>query len=355
MNTRRALAAVVAIAATLLVPNTTQAQSTDPGAPTPTLAPAPTPGGDVVHSWALGPAGSDDPSEPSDRSLLSYTADPGAVINDAVTLYNFGNVDLEFQVYATDAYNTDDGAVDLLSRSVPPTGVGSWVRLGADSVPVSAGNQVTIPIQVVVPDNARPGDHLGAVLASNATGGEGEGGVVALDRRTGTSLQIRVNGPITSDLAITELRSEYTAAANPLAGSVLVSYRIENRGDVRIGGTSNVSVGGPFGLAEQTLPPVEFSTLLPGEEIVVTTEIDSVPATGFVTTEVEVVPETSGDDVALQTVTRSTTSFAPPISLMLLLLAGVFGLLAVRAVRRHRHRELDEAVPPMPDREPQLT
>ena len=355
MTNWRVVTTFALVAATLSLPSTLFAQVPEPLPDTPQVASVPTEGGEIIHSWALGPAGSDDPSQPSDRSTLSYTADPGSVINDGVTLYNLGNVALEFKFYPTDAINSDDGALDLLSSDEAPVGVGSWVVVGADTVAVGAGMQITIPISVVVPATARPGDHYGAIIASNQTAGDDGTGVVSVDRRTATPLQVRVNGPVTSELAITDLQADYDSTVSPLGGTMKVSYRIENRGDVSVAGTSNVTVGGPFGLGEKSLPPITFASLLPGQDIVVSTEVSGVPATVLSTTRVEVVPDPSGDDVTLQPVARSTTSFAPPIALLLALLGVLFALLAFRAMRRHRQRELADIAPSMPEREPQLT
>ena len=51
----------------------------------------------MIHSWALAPAGSLDPNEAGNRPNLSYTADPGAVVEDAVTLFNYGTAQLTFR------------------------------------------------------------------------------------------------------------------------------------------------------------------------------------------------------------------------------------------------------------------
>src|SRR5262245_12940729 len=66
----------------------------------------------IVHSWALAPG--DGSAEAGERPNLSYQLPPGGEVHDIVTLYNFSNVELTFRVYATDAYNNEDGSFDLL-------------------------------------------------------------------------------------------------------------------------------------------------------------------------------------------------------------------------------------------------
>lgn len=299
--------------------------------------PAPPAPGEVVHSWALSPAGSDDPTEAGNRPNLTYSADPGAEVTDAVTLFNYGTAQLTFRVYGVDAFNTADGAIDVTPGTDDPTEVGSWVTMAQEYITVPPGQQATIPFTLNVPDNATPGDYRGAILASNqarSTGNEEQ--VVILDRRTGTQLFVRVKGPLSAELAIEDLSTEYDPAINPLAGTATVTYNIVNRGNVSLTGTSSVSIGGPFGLGKQSLPQVAFGTLLPGGSVPVTVTVDDVPAFVVAMTEVTLNPE--GQDVEVSEVSRSSMTLAIPIAALLGLLALMFAFLGYRAYRRHQRR-----------------
>jgi len=300
--------------------------------------PAPAAPGEVVHSWALSPAGSDDPNEAGNRPNLTYNADPGAVLDDAVTLFNYGTAQLTFRVYGVDAYNTADGAIDVTPGTDDPTEAGSWVTMAQEFITVSPGQQVTIPFTLTVPENAAPGDYRGAILASNqsrSTGNEEQ--VVILDRRTGTQLFVRVNGPLSAELAIEDLATAYDPVINPLAGTATVTYNIVNRGNVSLSGTSVLSVSGPLGLGKQTLPQTDFGTLLPGGSVPVTVTVEEVPAFFVAITEVSLTPE--GQDVEVSEINRSSTTLAIPIALLLGLLALMFGFLGFRAHRRHQQRD----------------
>ena len=309
-------------------------------------------GNEIVHSWSLAPAGSDAEGATGNRPDLSYVADPGSVIEDAVTLYNLSNVPLTFEVYGTDAFNDDNGDFALLGTDEAPTEVGTWVGIGGRQVPVPARTQVTIPITITVPETARPGDHVGAILAANAaTSADSAGREVTLDRRTGPRLYVRVNGPLVSELAIADIETDHSGSLNPLAGTTTVSYTIENRGNIRLSGTARAAVGGPFGIGERSGIETAVADLLPGESVTIEEQFDGVPTMGVVTTKIELEP--SGDDAgALTSTSRSTTTFAPPMGLLLALLALLFGWLAVRAFRRHRAREIQHpAVISADDRE----
>ncbi|MEQ1785806.1 MAG: DUF916 domain-containing protein [Acidimicrobiales bacterium] len=292
----------------------------------------------VVHSWALAPAGSTDASQPGNRSTLTYEAAPGAEIDDAVTLFNYSNVQLTFRLYATDAFNNDDGAFDLLTGDEQPTDVGSWITVAQETLTVPARSQVTVPISVEVPADATPGDHAGAVLASSVAQGTGaEGKVVNLDRRTGSRVYLRVDGALDPDLVVEAATTPYTPARHPVDGTAEVTYRIRNRGNVRLRGTHSVSVAGFLGLGRKRTPTEELPELLPGEDFTVTVTLAGLPATGLAFTEVHLQPASiDGDDSDLGAAGRSAIAFAPPLTLILGGLAVWLALYARRAYGRHR-------------------
>jgi len=365
MISRRVLALMLLpFAATSLMPTMSAwAQSTDDPSPgNPIGPPTDEQGFEVVHSWALAPAGTDEDGGDGNRSSLSYVSDPGSVIKDAVTLYNLSNVPLVFEIYATDGLNNADGEFDILGADEVPVDVGTWVDLGGDQVPLAPRTQVTIPITITIPEDAAPGDHVGAVIASNAAQSTGPGGEeFTVDRRTGTQLQVRVNGPITAELAVADLETDYQTSVNPLGGSATVTYTVENRGNVSLSGTVQVSVGGPFGIGEQKGPKQDVSVLLPGQSVTLTEEFDNVPALGVAVTEVKLDPSSDGGS-AIASTTQQSIVLALPIALLLLAVASLFGMLAVRAYRRHQRgddeqppNEFEEAMSLEPEPEHQPT
>jgi hypothetical protein len=336
---RRALFAVTVMVAAFCASAPTSAQEA-PDAPAED---------EVVQSWALAPAGtSTDPSQPNNRASMSYELDPGAVVEDAVTLFNYSNIPLTFDLYATDAFNDEAGSFALLPAAEKPTNVGPWIELGASRITVPASTEVTVPLTITVPKDASPGDHVGAVLASSkAEGTSPDGKAVTLDRRTGTPLYIRVAGPIEQALAVESVKTDYTPSLNPLGGEARVTYTIRNRGNVRLSGRHTVSVSGPFGAAKKTAPTEDVPELLPGEAITVEHTFEGLPATVVVLTEVKLEPATvRGEEPDLETVTRGGMTLAIPLTVILMTVAAWLGLRARRAYLRHRGSERSVEVQP---------
>ncbi len=309
----------------------------DADLPAQTSGPA---GEEVVHSWALAPAGSSDPSEAGNRPDLSYELDPGATVQDAVTVYNYSNVAMNFQVYATDAVNNDVGQFDLLSGDAQPEDVGSWISVGQKTLTVPAGSEVTMPITITVPADASPGDHVGGIVASSAVAGVGpDGKSVTVDRRTGSRVYLRVTGPIQPDLAVETVKTSYSPSLNPLDGTATVTYRIRNRGNVRLGGVPKVTVSGPFGIAEQAVVEDELEELLPGEDVEFTTTVEGVPASAVAFTSVDLIAPEDVDAATFEATGRSGFALAPPITLLAVAIAVWLGLRARRAYLRHRREQ----------------
>lgn len=303
-------------------------------APAPGVAPAPGGRGEV-HSWALVPGDGGAGS----RSRLTYDMAPGSEVQDSVTLLNYSNVALTFEVYATDALNNADGAFDPLPGDQEPKDVGTWVTLPQRSIIVEAAGRATFPFTVRVPVDARPGDHAGAILAASRTRGTGpEGKTVALERRTGSRLYIRVDGPLEPELAVEGLSTSYSPELSPLGGRAEVRYRVVNRGNVRLRGEHRLSVAGPFGLMRRRLSAMDVPELLPGESIEITRSVEDVPAAGLTFTKVDLEAEPApGDEVeGLEPASRRAVGLAIPVTVAALILVALLTWYARRSYLRRR-------------------
>jgi len=336
--TRRLVASVIAITSllTLFAVSAVQASAQQSDAPTET------------HSWALAPSGAD-PTQPGSRPNLSYSLAPGTTIDDSVTLWNYSDVQLTFHVYATDAYNNRSGNFDLLTEGSAPTDLGSWVKVPQEYVTVPATTSMVLPITITVPPDARPGDHTAGIVAASRTPGiDDQGHEVVLDRRTGSRIYLRVDGEVSSDLAIEHVQSDYQAAVNPLDGALDVTFTVRNVGNVRLGARPVVEVSDLFGLVE-TRRVAAIPELLPGNEVTLHEHFTGVAATVRVTTEVRVTPFTPrGSDLDSGSIqqaraTATAHAWAIPWSMLIVLALIALGVYVARRARQ-RHRTTPSAV-----------
>jgi hypothetical protein len=289
----------------------------------------------VVNSWALAPTGKD-PSEPGTRAFLSYDMAPGATLRDSVTLWNYSNVPLHFQLYATDAFNNTKGAFDLLPGSKPPTDVGSWVTLTYTDVDLNPRAKVDIPFTIAVPPTARPGDHAAAILAANQVQGTGpDGKVVNIDRRTGSRMYVRVRGPLEPALAVENVRTVYHSGLSPLGGFD-VTYTVRNAGNVRLAAHRSVKAKGPFGLATKTHKLTDLPELLPGNAVTFHEHFSGVPDLIRATGAIRLEPFSASADVKAPSVERGGHTWAIPWSIVALLVIVWLARKAYLAIRQRR-------------------
>jgi hypothetical protein len=307
------------------------------GAQTTTTPPASQPAQTVTESWALTPAGTD-PNQPGNRPTFSYNLAPGAVQDDAFTVWNFGDTQLTFHLYATDAFNAQDGGFTLLTAEQKAKDVGSWISLEQNNLTLPPHSKATLKLKVTVPANATPGDHTAGVLAASTTPGiDSEGKHIILDRRTGSRVYLRVSGPTTPALTVENLATDYHPSVNPLDGSLDVTYTVRNAGNVRLGAHQKVTVKDLFGtVTDRSLKDLE--EILPGNAVTVTQHFDGVSATVRVGADVALkpfIPKASGVAVAakLETATSSTRSWAIPWLLVIVLLVLVAVIVLVRRRR----------------------
>lgn len=287
-----------------------------------------------IRSWTVTPAGE---GGVATRSEFSYQADPGSSVDDAVTVYNLGNTQLTFRVYAADGSTTDDGSFTVGAGNVEPTGAGSWVTLEQELVTIPAGQQVTIPLSVDIPEDATPGDHAAGIVATVYEERVSDPSQpVDVEFRTGTRMYIRVNGAARASLAITSLAVDYDGTGNPLDGAANVTFRVQNNGSVRLAGTPTVAIEGLFGIGSTTVVLPAVAELLPGGAITVTTRVENLPAAIVLDATVTLVPDSVEGASRAQTVEATTRSIAVPWSLLLLVLAVGLMVLTAMSLRRHR-------------------
>ncbi|WP_156754880.1 COG1361 family protein [Actinokineospora pegani] len=284
----------------------------------------------TTTEWSAVPASD---GGPDGRISLRHTLDPGASVTDGIAVTNRGSAPARFTVTAGDGVLGRNGAFDIAAGE--PTGSGGWITVaGLDSggITVAGGESKVLPVTIAVPADAVPGDHPAGV----AVGVSADEGGVAVRRRIGVRVHLRVAGEVEPALAVREVGSSYSSSWLPFApGTLRVDYVVANTGDVRLGAATTVDVAGPFDLAP-TSAADGVDELLPGDSAARSVRVAVSPL--FVLFgDVSVAATAVGaDQVALPGATASSfSSGAIPwaeLALVVLLVGG--GALVV--VRRRR-------------------
>ncbi|MFG6444021.1 WxL protein peptidoglycan domain-containing protein [Microbacterium sp. P07] len=317
LNARKAAAAVAALtlSASLLVAGVL--------AGGPALAEdAPAPADDATIGMSAEPLNEEGAAV---RSRFDYQASPGQMIDDSYVVTNTGTTAQTYAVFATDAFNTEDGSFSLLDTGIEPSDAGAWVSFGTErsiSVELQPAESKSIPFTLRVPDNATPGDHAAGLVVSLQTGD----GQVLMDRRLGTRLYVRVPGELQPNLTITGITAAYTPSFNPLAGETTVTFTVQNAGNVALAGQLKTEIKGFFGITLASPTQQDVSEMLPGSTRTVTAVVPGVGQWLFlnpVTTLYPSVDETALNPGPLASVTRDTVVIAVPWVLLAIIVLGL--------------------------------
>jgi hypothetical protein len=323
-------------------------------APTPTAGAAtasPTPSTTAPPAevtWGIGPTVT---SGADERPYFSFGVTPGAQANDHVTVVNYSATALNLSVYAVLAdNNADTGAIGFVSGSETPVDAAGWLTVGSSrpvavTVPGRANassppGEVTLPVKLVVPLNAQPGDHVGGIVAAlNVPSSDGQGEHVNLEQRVVTRVYVRVSGKLQPKLEIANLHASYHEKDYTLgAGSVLVSYTVRNVGNVRVAASQVVHVSGLLGGSKKAVP-ANIVQLLPGGSANVSVVVHGVWPTVLVHPHVTVTPSAFPGDVdpLLAKLSAGTWTWAVPWALLAIVALAV-ALLWWRYRRNRRLR-----------------
>jgi hypothetical protein len=298
-------------------------------------------------SWAVQPATAKGPDH---RSSFTYTnLAPGTTVHDYVSVSNFSQNAVSYDLYATDGFTNISGALDMQVKTDQAKDIGSWVKLGKNKVSIEASNGVNEPFELTIPFDATPGDHTGGIVAS-VTSQSGSGDqAVAVDRRVASPIYLRVSGPLTGGIAIESVSATYHATFNPFGGGdAEISYTVHNTGNIRLDVKPAASVTGVFGTKLASADGVVLPNLLPGASVRMTQKLKVFPLgplSVHVTahpSEIVGIPPAAG--VTLKDVSGDASAFALPL-LMLLILVVIIGIVvAVIFLMRRNRSKVDQKV-----------
>ena len=260
------------------------------------------------------------------RTRFSYQMSPGQEVEDAYVVTNTGTVPQTFAVFATDAFNSEDGGYGLLDTGVPPSDAGAWVVFDGGAtkldLPMQPGESKVVPFTVRTPADAAPGDHAAGILIS-AVSADGQ---VLVDRRVGTRLYVRVPGDLQPNLTIASMTASYAPTFNPFAGETTVTYTVRNAGNVALAADMTVVVKGLFGIGLGDTVKLELDEMLPGSTRTVSVVVPGVGQWVYLDPSVSLAPKVEPDALnpgPLPVVNRDVVIFVVPWVLLALIVLGL--------------------------------
>jgi hypothetical protein len=280
------------------------------------------------------------------RPNFGYRADPGASVQDSLDVTNRGDATLTLAVHAADAFTPQGGGIDLLPEGRKSVDVGSWISLGGDSITLDPQQTVTVPFTLTVPTDATPGDHAGGIVTTITSGS----GTLAVERRLGSRLLVRVSGDLAPRLGLSGLSVDYGTQFDPFSpATATVTYTVANTGNVRLDAHPAIVVSGPFGMLRRAVATEDLGELLPGNSRRFQVHVPAVWAFFHLSARVTLEPfpsnpNDSASQLDLSTVSASTATFALNWGQAILFLVVAALVLAGLRWRRRRARRVQASI-----------
>ncbi|PLS78247.1 MAG: hypothetical protein CYG59_19565 [Chloroflexi bacterium] len=204
-----------------------------------------------------------DPERPATQSYFIYDAHSGQRFTDEVRIRNTGTHAGTARLYPVDATTGQNSGPVYLSQADPRHDVGAWMKLEQTEVSLGPGEERIIRFTVAVPPDARPGQHLGALVAEDIKLKQGntQGALqINLQRRMALAVQVNLPGPVVEKLVLTNVESAVQQ------GYQLLLLGLRNDGSEMVKATGTLRVTDAAGQEVQQLA-LTLDSLLPETEI----------------------------------------------------------------------------------------
>lgn len=180
------------------------------------------------------------------------TIEKGQSATFEVTVENPTNADVKAEPIINNFLPSDDesGSPRLIldERVLPPANDFKKLVLPLENITVPAKGEVTVPVTLSIPDDARSGGYYGAVRFVPLLP-QGEGQNVALTASVGTIVLLQVPGDLNLRLDLVQLSAAQNGTPRGffIGGDVQIATRLKNSGDIHVQPFGKVHVTDMFG------------------------------------------------------------------------------------------------------------
>jgi len=200
---------------------------------------------------------------PATKSYFVLNGQAGTTVQENMRVVNVGTATGAVSIYPVTATTSEATGIAYLSKTAALKDVAAWTKLHAQQLTLTPSQNQVISFQVVIPDSAQVGQHLGGIAAENLTpSGTVNGGALRINvvDRTIIPVEVNIPGPLVEQMVVTG------AKAGGSNGYQTIILNIANTGNVMLKPTGELKVSSAQGLLLQDLP-VKMDTFLPDTSI----------------------------------------------------------------------------------------
>ncbi|MEY2471564.1 MAG: hypothetical protein QOK28_893 [Actinomycetota bacterium] len=178
------------------------------------------------------------PDDPNSGQWFVFNAEPGQTVFTTARIGNPARVPQTVKLYLADLVFGKDGTPTIPKGD--PTDVGAWGAFDEKEVTLAPQQFVRMRFTLRIPDNADPGDHVGAVVAESSPEASAQAGGLKIIKRVATRLYVTLPGAATQSFKITnvtkKLGSKWWPSTLEVTTLLTNTGRVRLRPDVRING-----------------------------------------------------------------------------------------------------------------------
>jgi hypothetical protein len=182
--------------------------------------------------------------------------DPGETVSRAVSVINRTTDDVDYVIELEDFVGTGDGtsAVKFLGDDESPYSFRSGIRPEVRSFTLAPGERATVPVDIVVPEDAAPGGYYTSLIVSNKpSDAPSDSSGTKIVSRVAQLIFVRVNGDVVEEGLLRDFRLTppgFFRSHGPYTFEVLY----ENQGSVHLAPYGLITVYNMFGQVVAQVP-----------------------------------------------------------------------------------------------------
>lgn len=286
----------------------------------------------------------------------SLEANPGETLQTQVRVRNTSGGPVRVSTIVEDFIIGDDGKtpVPVLAETSSRWSLSKWMELSLNDTVLFPGSSQTIPVVIRVPEDALPGGRYAMILHQPLAANPNDsvvapiGGQASITQRVGTLVYLRIKGEVNEEAHIRNI----SVPSFQEFGPVPLKFEVENLSDIHISPSTVVEVTNMWGRVVETLE-VPAQNVFPYTLRKFELQWDRVWGLGrykarFITTY-----GTQGKVVAADAAFW-IIPYKLLMALLLLMLAALAILIAVRRHLQHREDASDQHIRLLEDRISQL-
>jgi hypothetical protein len=167
--------------------------------------------------------------------LFQLSVSPGESWSSTIKVVNNNSYDIDIYASAMDFEVKDETGVGRFIPSTKTTttsySLATWLSVPKEPIHIPAEKTGVVPFTLIVPENAEPGGHYGAILTGNQPNAISSGNTVNVSAAISSLFLVKVNGEMIEKGDIREFSLDRDFYQEP---KVKFTLRFENKGNVHL-------------------------------------------------------------------------------------------------------------------------